>query len=36
MIDDAPIPDELLVHARRAVVACPTLALRLAAEARSR
>jgi ferredoxin len=31
MIDDAPIPDELLVHARRAVAACPTLALRTVA-----
>ena len=29
MIDDAPIDDELLVHARRAAAACPTLALRL-------
>ena len=36
MIDDASIDEELLVHARRAVAACPTLALRLAAEARSR
>jgi ferredoxin len=32
MIDDTPVPDELLAHARRAVAACPTLALRLAAE----
>ena len=29
MLDDRPIPDELLPHARRAVAACPTLALRL-------
>lgn len=29
MLDDAPIPDALLAHARRAVAACPTLALRL-------
>lgn len=36
MIDDAPIPDELLGHARRAVAACPTLALRLAVQARAR
>jgi ferredoxin len=32
MVDDSPVPDELLAHARRAVAACPTLALRLAAE----
>jgi ferredoxin len=31
MLDGAPIPDELLAHARRAVAACPTLALRLRA-----
>ncbi|WP_028063930.1 ferredoxin [Solirubrobacter soli] len=31
MLDDAPITEELLVHARRAVAACPTLALRLRA-----
>jgi ferredoxin len=31
MLDPRPVPDELLVHARRAVAACPTLALRLAA-----
>lgn len=36
MLDDAPIPDELLAHARRAAAACPTLALRLSAEARPR
>jgi ferredoxin len=35
MVDDAPLPDELLAHARRAVTACPTLALRLAARERS-
>lgn len=29
IIDDRPIPRELLGHARRAVAACPTLALRL-------
>jgi ferredoxin len=29
MLDGAPIPEELLAHARRAVAACPTLALRL-------
>jgi len=29
MLDDAPVPEELLAHARRAVAACPTLALRL-------
>ena len=32
MVDDAPVPDEMIAHARRAVAACPTLALRLAAE----
>jgi ferredoxin len=26
-IDDRPIPDDLVVHARRAADACPTLAL---------
>jgi ferredoxin len=35
IVDDAPLPDELLAHARRAVAACPTLALRLAAAART-
>ncbi len=35
MLDGAPIPDELLAHARRAVAACPTLALRLAASRES-
>ena len=29
IIDDRPIPPDLLKHARRAVDACPTLALRL-------
>ena len=32
MVDRAAVPDELLPHARRAVAACPTLALRLVAE----
>ncbi len=36
MLDDAPIPDELLAHARRAVAACPTLALRLDTARRTR
>jgi ferredoxin len=31
MLDDAPIGDDALAHARRAVAACPTLALRLVA-----
>jgi ferredoxin len=30
MIDDEPISGQLLVHARRAVSSCPTLALALA------
>jgi ferredoxin len=29
LIEDADVPDELLAHARRAVAACPTLALLL-------
>jgi ferredoxin len=29
MLDGAPVTDDLLVHARRAVAACPALALRL-------
>jgi ferredoxin len=29
IIEDAEVPDELLAHARRAVAACPTLALLL-------
>lgn len=32
IIDSAPIPPKLEEHARRAVAACPTLALALAAE----
>lgn len=35
MLADAPVPDELLGHARRAVAACPTLALKLRAARRS-
>ncbi|HEX5621046.1 MAG TPA: ferredoxin [Solirubrobacteraceae bacterium] len=31
MINRAPVPEELQPHARRAVAACPTLALRLGA-----
>ena len=31
MLNPEPIPEDLLPHARRAVAACPTLALRLAA-----
>lgn len=34
LIDDRAIPPELLDHARRAVDACPTLALRLERAAR--
>jgi ferredoxin len=34
MLADAPVSDELLPHARRAVAACPTLALKLAARRR--
>jgi ferredoxin len=29
IIDDRPIPDHLLAHARRAAAACPTMALLL-------
>jgi ferredoxin len=29
IIEDGPIPNDLLVHARRAADACPTLALML-------
>jgi ferredoxin len=29
IIDDRPIPSHLLVHARRAAAACPTMALLL-------
>lgn len=31
LLDGRPVPPELKVHARRAVAACPTLALKLAA-----
>ena len=31
MVSDEPLAANLLVHARRAVAACPTLALRLVA-----
>jgi ferredoxin len=31
LIDPRPLPAELLAHAKRAVAACPTLALRLGA-----
>jgi ferredoxin len=30
IVDGRPVPEELLAHARRAVDACPTLALALA------
>jgi ferredoxin len=36
VISPGPVPDELLPHARRAVTACPTLALKLEREPRSR
>jgi ferredoxin len=29
IVDDKPVPDDLLVHAQRAADACPTLALLL-------
>ena len=32
ILADRPVPNALLKHARRAVTACPTLALRLAGE----
>jgi ferredoxin len=32
LIDSRPLPEELLEHARRAVAACPTLALLLERE----
>jgi ferredoxin len=35
IVDPEPIPGNLEPHARRAVAACPTLALKLAAAARS-
>lgn len=34
IIDDTPIPDELMAHARRAAAACPKLALKLAADSK--
>ena len=34
ILDPAPVPDELEPHARRAIAACPTLALRLRAARR--
>jgi ferredoxin len=36
VITAEPVPDELISHARRAVTACPTLALRLESQRRSR
>jgi ferredoxin len=36
IIAAGPVPDDLISHARRAVTACPTLALRLESERRSR
>jgi ferredoxin len=36
IIAPGPVPDDLISHARRAVTACPTLALRLESERRSR
>jgi ferredoxin len=36
MIDDRPLPNELVEHARRAVDACPTLALLLDSKDRRR
>ena len=36
IIDRRPVPDELLDHARRAIAMCPTLALKLRADAVSR
>jgi ferredoxin len=36
IIDPRPIPPELLDHARRAVTACPTVALRLEQARRGR
>jgi ferredoxin len=35
VISPEPVPDELIAHARRAVTACPTLALRLDPDHRS-
>lgn len=34
MLDDEPLDPDLVSHARRAVAACPTLALRLLEEQR--
>jgi ferredoxin len=34
ILDPAPVSDELEAHARRAIAACPTLALRLRAARR--
>lgn len=31
IVDDEPLPPELVAHARRAAAVCPTLALKLAA-----
>jgi len=36
IIDERPIPPELIDHARRAAAACPTVALWLEAERRQR
>ena len=36
IVSAEPVPDHLLDHARRAVAACPLLAIRLAAAGRSR
>ncbi len=36
IVSSEPVPDHLLDHARRAVAACPLLAIRLAAAGRSR
>jgi len=36
IVSSGPVPDHLLEHARRAVATCPLLAIRLAANGRSR
>ena len=36
ILDPRPVPEHLLEHARRAVAACPTLALKLQAERATR
>jgi ferredoxin len=36
IVDGRPVPQKLLAHARRAVDACPTLALALTAHAAAR